>query len=162
MKRYFLMMFLAFMFGNLMAQNNIVVRKAKVQKNTKMNEKRPSNKEVYPYRIPIKNVSCLMGNFSTQIESVTLCEEMTIITLTIKDSWNNNMVNSNKTAYIEDVETGKKYFIRSSDIGMGKSQARPHGNDWTFMETYPALPRTTKYINVFNGKVLSLKRFKLW
>ena len=105
------MMFLAFMFGNLMAQNNIVVRKAKVQKNTKMNEKRPSNKEVYPYSIPIKNVSCLMRNFSTQIESVTLCEEMTIITLTIKDSWNNNMVNSNKTAYIEDVETGKNILL---------------------------------------------------
>lgn len=111
MKRYFLMMFLSFMFGNLMAQNNIVIRK-KVQKNTKMSEKRPSNKEVYPYSIPIKNVSGSMGNFSTQIESVTLCEEMTIITLTIKDSWNNNMVNSNKTAYIEDVETGKNILLR--------------------------------------------------
>lgn len=145
-----------------MAQNNIVVRKTKVQKNTKMSEKRPSNKEVYPYCIPIKNVNGFMGNFSTKLESITLYEDMTIIMLTIKDSWNNNMVNSNKTAYIEDVETGKRYFIKSSDIGIGKSQAQPHGNDWTFMETYPPLPKTTRYINVFNGKVLSLKKYKLW
>ncbi len=111
MKRYLLIVFLSFMLGNLIAQNNIVVRKTKSLKNTEMSGKRPSNKEVYPYSILVKNVSSSMGNFSTRIESVTLCEEMTIITLTIKDSWSNNMVSSNKTAYIEDVETGKDILL---------------------------------------------------
>ena len=64
--------------------------------------------------------------------------------------------------HIEDVDTKRKYFIQDSDIGIGKHQAQPHGNDWTYSETYPALPRTTRYINVFNGKVLSLKNYKLW
>lgn len=162
MKSFLLMILLSVVYGNLTAQNKVVVRNPKNQKNMKKSGKRLANKAVFPYCIPIKNVTGFMGNFSTQLESITLYEDMTIIMLTIKDSWNNNLVCSNKTAYIEDVETGKRYFIKDSDIGIGSSQAQPHGNDWTFMETYPPLPKTTRYINVFNGKVLSLKKYKLW
>lgn len=162
-KKIFMILLLLLPYCTLIAQNTIVVRKQDNLKRGKSSSNvRASNKANYPYSIPLQGKEGFMGNFNTRLESITLYNDMTIVMFTIKDSWGNNLVSSNKTAYIEDVDTKRKYFIQDSDIGIGKHQAQPHGNDWTYSETYPALPRTTRYINVFNGKVLSLKKYKLW
>ena len=162
-KKIFMILLLLLSYCTLIAQNTIVVRKKdNLNRGKSCSNVRASNKANYPYSIPLQGKEGFMGNFNTRLESITLYNDMTIVMLTIKDSWGNNLVSSNKTAYIEDVDTKRKYFIQDSDIGIGKNQAQPHGNDWTYSEPYPALPRTTRYINVFNAKVLSLKKYKLW
>ena len=62
-------------------------------------------------------------------------------------------VTSSKEQFIEDATTGKKYYILNSSIGFDRSTILNSNKIVEFVETYPALDKTTQSIYVNPGSI---------
>ena len=102
----------------------------------------------------------ITGDFKWELISIRLESDKTIVKkkVTINDSDSQSVytIYSDKGEFIEDSETGEKYYIKSSDIGfdMGNShvvKAR------YFEEEFPVLPTKVKTINVNSGHEYYIK-----
>lgn len=72
-------------------------------------------------------------------------------------------VGSSDSEYIEDAETGRKYYITASSVGnkIGDNKTLYNTNPYDFTETYPALPASVKYINVSSGTQYYVRNMKI-
>ena len=72
-------------------------------------------------------------------------------------------VSSSESEYIEDAETGRKYYITASSVGnkVGEGKALYNTKPFDFTETYPALPSSVRYINVSSGSQYYVKNMKI-
>lgn len=72
-------------------------------------------------------------------------------------------VSSEAGEYIEDAETGRKYYITASSVGakIGDKKALYNTNPFDFKETYPALPSSVKVINVSSGSQYYVKNLRI-
>lgn len=71
-------------------------------------------------------------------------------------------ISSVQDEYIEDVSTGNKYYIVDSEIGFEPGKVILEGySGRTFKETYPALPKGVRYINVSSGTKYFIKSLDL-
>lgn len=76
----------------------------------------------------------------------------TVVSLVVVPKTTNTYVCSTKNEYIEDCDTGKKYYIQSSSIGIDPKQTTLYSKQSkTFTNTYPALPNSVKRINIWSG-----------
>lgn len=76
----------------------------------------------------------------------------TVVSLVVVPKTTNSSVGSSKNEYIEDCDTGKKYYIQSSSIGIEPKQTTLYSKQSkSFTNTYPALPNSVKRINIWSG-----------
>ncbi len=64
--------------------------------------------------------------------------------------------------YIEDADTGRKYYLKIGTAGFESSPYISHDTSpITFYEVYPALPATVTRINIFSGKEYYIKNLQI-
>jgi hypothetical protein len=74
----------------------------------------------------------------------------------------NTYVYSTSDEYIEDCDTGKKYYIQSSSIGLGQPGTTLYTKDSkAFTDTFPALPSSVKRINIWSGSDYYAKNLQI-
>ena len=76
----------------------------------------------------------------------------TIVTCVVVPKTTSSSVCSTKNEYIEDCDTGKKYYIQSSSIGLDPQRTNLYSKESkSFTNTFPALPNSVKRINIWSG-----------
>lgn len=86
----------------------------------------------------------------------------TIVTKTVQPKSEGTFMYSSQDEYIEDADTGRKYYLMNSSIGFEGSPEISHNTKAiTFYEVYPALPSSVKRINISSGSQYYVKDLKI-
>ena len=86
-----------------------------------------------------------------RVSSVELGNGKTIVYKQVTPKQYQTWVSSDSREFIEDAETGRKYYIIGSSIGFDGSKILNGTNAFPFSETYPQLPSSVRYINISSG-----------
>lgn len=87
-----------------------------------------------------------------QCTSIDLNSNNTIVHKVVLPKIASSWVRATKDEYIEDCDTGKRYYIQSSSIAMAPQWTALNSmNSKSFYDTFPALPYTVKRINIWSG-----------
>lgn len=82
----------------------------------------------------------------------------TIVTKYVDPQTSNTCIWSEHNEFIEDADTGKKYYIQVSSIGFGEKKSILNGSEKiSFVEMYPHLPANVKRINIGSGSFYYIK-----
>ena len=92
-----------------------------------------------------------------------LCQEkQTVIKKVVTPMNKGTYMFSNQGEFIEDADTGRKYYLIKSSIGFeGNPTISLNTNSIEFYEVYPALPATVKRINVYSGSQYYIKNLSI-
>lgn len=94
--------------------------------------------------------------------AIEIQEGQTIVTKTVQPKSEGTFMFSSQDEYIEDADTGRKYYLQNSSIGFEGSPEISHDTKTiTFYEIYPALPSTVKRINISSGSQYYVKGLKI-
>lgn len=86
----------------------------------------------------------------------------TILTKTVQPKSESTFMYSSQDEFIEDADTGRKYYLQNSSIGFESSPEISYGtNTVPFYEVYPALPTTVKKINISSGDQYYIRDMKI-
>lgn len=89
-------------------------------------------------------------------------DKQTILTKTVRPKSDGTFMYSSQDEYIEDADTGRKYYLMNSSIGFEGSPEISHDTkEITFYEVYPALPSNVKRINISSGSQYYVKDLKI-
>lgn len=93
---------------------------------------------------------------------IEIQDGQTIVTKTVQPKSEGTFMYSSQDEYIEDAETGRKYYLQNSSIGFEGSPEISHDTKTiTFYEVYPALPSSVKRINISSGSQYYVKGLKI-
>ena len=114
-------------------------------------------------RISVNNSNILQtDSHYWELVGIELFSDRTVLTKIVRPKTSQTYVFSTKSEFIEDVETGRKYFLSSSDIGLTRFDTFLQNDEArSFTESYPALPKTVKRINVSSGTFYYIKNLKI-
>ena len=98
---------------------------------------------------------------SWSVVQVELKEDCTVVTKIVLPKVSPTWICCNKSQYIEDVETGQKYNIVSSDIGFEVGKYILYNKPITYREIYPSLPQSVNKISIFSGEKYYAKSLTL-
>lgn len=113
-------------------------------------------------RVSINAPICRTEYHSWWLTSVELNSYNTIVNVTVVPKTNSSWICSTKDEYIEDCDTGKRYYITSSSIGISPNKTTLYSKDpKTFSNTFPALPNTVKRISVWSGDDYYIRNLKI-
>ena len=94
--------------------------------------------------------------------SIEVQDGQTILTKTVQPKSVGTFMYSSQDEYIEDADTGRKYYLRNSSIGFeGSPEISYDTKTITFYEIYPALPVTVKRINISSGTQYYVKGLQI-
>lgn len=94
--------------------------------------------------------------------AIEVQDGQTIVTKTVQPKSDGTFMYSSQDEYIEDADTGRKYYLQNSSIGFEGSPEISHDTKTiTFYEVYPALPSTVKRINISSGSQYYVKGLKI-
>ncbi|MBD5277718.1 MAG: hypothetical protein HDS32_00520 [Bacteroides sp.] len=94
--------------------------------------------------------------------AIEVQDGQTIVTKTVQPKSEGTFMYSSQDEYIEDAETGRKYYLLNSSIGFEGSPEISHDTKTiTFYEVYPALPSSVKKINISSGSQYYVKDLKI-
>lgn len=95
-------------------------------------------------------------------KAIEIQDGQTIVTKTVQPKSEGTFMYSSQDEYIEDADTGRKYYLVNSSIGFEGSPEISHDTKTiTFYEVYPALPSTVKRINISSGSQYYVKDLKI-
>ena len=165
----FLLLLLLLCNINIFAQGQVVRRKKTIKPRvsvTKRNHMTRKGKKqvdrIYPY---VRNYGSggiwnrETSNHFWWLTSIELYPEYTVLNNVVMPTTANTYVYSVSSQYLLDIESGKKYYIKSSEIGLGKSNCKYFYDfkykSFPFKEYYEPLPISTKWIRIYNGDRVS-------
>lgn len=94
--------------------------------------------------------------------AIEIQDGQTILTKTVRPKSEGTFMYSSQDEYIEDADTGLKYYLMNSSIGFEGSPEISHDTkEITFYEVYPALPSNVKRINISSGSQYYVKDLKI-
>lgn len=94
--------------------------------------------------------------------TIEVQDGQTIVTKTVQPKSEGTFMYSSQDEYIEDADTGRKYYLLNSSIGFEGSPEISHDTKTiTFYEVYPALPSSVKRINISSGSQYYVKDLKI-
>lgn len=94
--------------------------------------------------------------------AIEVQDGQTIVTKTVQPKSEGTFMYSSQDEFIEDADTGRKYYLQNSSIGFEGSPEISHDTRTiTFYEVYPALPSTVKRINISSGSQYYVKGLKI-
>ena len=111
--------------------------------------------------IAINNSNTLRtSSHSWTVVSIDFTTNETILTKTVKPHNNSTYIYSTKDEFIEDADTGQKYYIRDSSIGFTRTILKSIETK-IFTESYPLLPSNVKRINISSGSYYYIKNLQI-
>ena len=96
-----------------------------------------------------------------RVLSVSLSGDKTVINKQVVPKQANTWARCDRSEFIEDAETGRKYYIIGSTIGIDTQIKFYNTNPYSFSETYPALPSSVRYINISSGSQYYVKNLRV-
>lgn len=94
--------------------------------------------------------------------SVDLNSYNTVVHKVVVPKTTSSWVQATKDEYIEDCDTGKRYYIQSSSIGMAPQGTTLNSkNSKAFTDTFPVLPASVKRINIWSGSDYYAKNLRI-
>ena len=94
--------------------------------------------------------------------SIQILPTHTVVKKVVTPTSEGTYVNSSQDEYIQDADTGRKYYLQNSSIGFeGNKTILLDTKDLVFYEVYPALPSTVKRINISSGSQYYVKNFHI-
>ena len=168
--KYFLLLILCFFCTIIsLAQGQIVRRKIIEEPKLvvpKKNEVARKSKgkalhRAYPYVRRYNRGICykMASNYGMWLNSVVLSSEYTILNRTIMPTESEVYAYSESSKYLLDLDTNIKYYLKKSEIGVGKTNRRYFYESMfksiPFKEYYEALPITARRIRLFDGEKFS-------
>lgn len=95
-------------------------------------------------------------------KAIEIQEGQTIVTKTVQPKNEGTFMCRSQDEYIEDADTGCKYYLLNSSIGFEISPEISYDTKAiTFYEVYPALPSNVKRINISSGSQYYVKGLKI-
>lgn len=95
----------------------------------------------------------------TQVE---VQDGRTIVTKTVEPKTAGTYMYSSQDEFIEDADTGRKYYLQNSSLGFeGSPEISYDKKIITFYEIYPALPASVKKINISSGTQYYAKELQI-
>jgi hypothetical protein len=89
-------------------------------------------------------------------------DDQTIVTKVVQPKSEGTFMCSSQDEFIEDADTGRKYYLQNSSIGFEGSPIISHDTTpITFYEIYPVLPSNVKRINISSGSQYYVKDLKI-
>lgn len=86
-----------------------------------------------------------------RVSSVEFGNDKTIVYKQVTPKQYQTWVSSDSREFIEDTETGRKYYITGSSIGFDGSKVLNGTSPFSFSESYPQMPSSVRYINISSG-----------
>ena len=112
--------------------------------------------------IPIKGERISTAYHFWECESIQLLKGQTVVRKTCRPKFEYTYIYSSQDEFIEDAETGRKYYLQESSIGFeGDPHFTHNTNAIEFAEVYPALPSYIKIINISSGSQYYVKGLKI-
>lgn len=97
-----------------------------------------------------------------QCLALQIQEGQTILKKKVTPKESGTYMYSDDEEFIEDADTGRKYYLRNSSISFKSSPLITYDtNPIEFAEVYPALPSSVKRINISSGTQYYIKNFKI-
>lgn len=97
-----------------------------------------------------------------EVVSVEVRDDCTYLYKRVSPKTSSTYVLSYTDEYIEDANTGEKYYLTDSSILVYPQKTILSGTaPRDFIETYPALPASVKYINISSGSEYYVKNLKI-
>ena len=94
--------------------------------------------------------------------AIEVQDGQTIVTKTVQPKSEGTFMYSSQDEFIEDADTGRKYYLQNSSIGFEGSPEISHDTKTIpFYEVYPALPSSVKRINISSGSQYYVKGLKI-
>lgn len=94
--------------------------------------------------------------------SIDLNSHNTVVHKIVVPKTTSTYVCSTKDEYIEDCDTGKRYYLQSSSIGIDPKRTILYSKESKeFTDTYPALPSSVKRINIWSGSDYYAKNLQI-
>ena len=94
--------------------------------------------------------------------AIEVQDGQTIVTKTVQPKSEGTFMYSSQDEFIEDADTGRKYYLQNSSIGFEGSPEISHDTKTiTFYEVYPALPSSVERINISSGSQYYVKGLKI-
>lgn len=120
-----------------------------------------SNSKASPRNISLPSNCIDAPEHRWQAISVEFSENSTIVNKRVTPKCTRTWITSDTHEYIEDAETGTKYYIISSSIGFNREKILNDASPYTFKEVYPALPSNVRYINISSGYQYYVKNVRV-
>ena len=93
---------------------------------------------------------------------IQLQDGQTVLTKRVSPKDDSTLVYSSQDAFIEDADTGRKYYLTTSEIGFeGSPKILLSRTPIEFHEVYPKLPSTVKRINISTGSQYFIKGLQI-
>jgi hypothetical protein len=97
-----------------------------------------------------------------EVVSIKCRKNETILTKKVTPKDAPTYILSGHEEFIEDADTGNKYYIQNSEIGFEKYQVILHNiSVCYFKESYPVLPSHVRRINVSSGSQYYIMNFRI-
>jgi len=103
-------------------------------------------------------VAIVTSDHKWRAVSIQVLPTQTVVKKVVTPTSKGTYVNSSQEEYIQDVDTGRKYYLQNTSIGFeGNKTLIRDTEDFVFYEVYPALPSTVKRINISSGSQYFVK-----
>jgi len=112
--------------------------------------------------IPISNSLIETANHKWEAVSVQCQQHQTVIRKKVIPKTSPTWINSSQEEFIEDSDTGRKYYLIKSDIGFETDRRiLKDKSEVNFYEVFPALPASVKRINISSGSQYYVKNLSI-
>ena len=112
--------------------------------------------------IPVSNSLIETADHKWEVMSVQCQQHQTIVKKKVMPKVSPTWINSSQEEYIEDSDTGRKYYLIKSDIGFENNRKILNSkSDVSFYEVFPALPVSVKRINISSGSQYYIKNLSI-
>ena len=112
--------------------------------------------------IPVSNSLIETADHKWEVVSVQCQQHQTIVKKKVMPKVSPTWINSSQEEYIEDSDTGRKYYLIKSDIGFENNRMVLNSkSDVSFNEVFPALPTSVKRINISSGSQYYIRNLNI-
>jgi hypothetical protein len=112
--------------------------------------------------IPVSNSLIETVDHKWEVVSVQCQQHQTIVQKKVLPKVSPSWINSSQEEYIEDSDTGRKYYLIKSDIGFENNRKVLNSkSDVSFYEVFPALPTSVRRINISSGSQYYIKNLSI-
>lgn len=95
-----------------------------------------------------------------KVLSIKLTPSKTILYERVTPRSQNTYVCCDGSEFIEDVDSGKRYYLKYSDIGTPDNPKILYSDEpYEYTCTYPMIPENVRAINIYNGSLYVVKNF---
>lgn len=111
---------------------------------------------------PVSNSLIETADHKWEVVSVQCQQHQTIVKKKVMPKVSPTWINSSQEEYIEDSDTGRKYYLIKSDIGFENNRKILNSkSDVIFYEVFPALPASVKRINISSGSQYYIRNLSI-